>query len=457
MEETQVYFSGEASYTRLGADNTPAAEGKGRIFLEQEHFFLQGEKGEHLRLPYRNIIETEHSDYRVALGLSSGERLVLERLGYGYEDFLRLLFKLRGEMLLQDMLMHEKVRDHGFEAAYSRHDRNGNLLEEGRCEPRLYQTALVIIPEKSDPVRIPAGEIISLQDDQYRIAIATDYGEKFTFSKMGYQREGFKEALASLLHELEQEAFLLVRELLPLAEPDQLARVARLMRDGRAALRSEIEAVSPELWDQLEKQLESSPASAEYKYLKSLSSSRQGAVGIKRGLMGELTGTYIWFLVPLCSADPQKPGNAVALESFSDTGSGRATYFFRLFSRKAYAAGFKSEGEMEGEVEQILRQINHCMLAVNFRREPIYLSWEKLRQPRYVHYLYALQRLPALRKLRELYIGRVMHKSPEQWRRDVEELLAFNIATPEDDARWREEADGEEEESFEDRGGITAG
>ena len=114
MEETQVYFSGEASYKRLGADNTPAAEGKGRIFLEQEHFFLQGEKGEHLRLPYRNIIETEHSDYRVALGLSSGERLVLERLGYGYEDFLRLLFKLRGEMLLQDMLMHEKVRDHGF-------------------------------------------------------------------------------------------------------------------------------------------------------------------------------------------------------------------------------------------------------------------------------------------------------------------------------------------------------
>ncbi|MGB8780288.1 MAG: hypothetical protein WCD81_06520 [Candidatus Bathyarchaeia archaeon] len=34
-----------------------------------------------------------------------------------------------------------------------------------------------------------------------------------------------------------------------------------------------------------------------------------------------------------------------------------------------------------------------------------------------------------LQVLRSLYIGRVMHASPDQWKRDVIDLLRFNLKT----------------------------
>jgi hypothetical protein len=77
------------------------------------------------------------------------------------------------------------------------------------------------------------------------------------------------------------------------------------------------------------------------------------------------------------------------------------------------------------------------MLDINFRREPIYLPEERLDETDYVKYKIASQRIPSLQTLRNLYIGRVMHASPEQWKNDVMELLRFNVATLDDLAKWK--------------------
>jgi hypothetical protein len=76
------------------------------------------------------------------------------------------------------------------------------------------------------------------------------------------------------------------------------------------------------------------------------------------------------------------------------------------------------------------------MLDINFRREPIYLSDEKLKDPQYIRYRFAVQNLPSLQTLRDLFIGRVIHSTFEQWKTDVMDLLRFNIESSEDSEKW---------------------
>ena len=97
-------------------------------------------------------------------------------------------------------------------------------------------------------------------------------------------------------------------------------------------------------------------------YLKSLSKSGEIFVGIKRDLMGDLTGEYIWFLMPISS---QKGGNFFVMEAGSTIESGgKATYLFKMPTQE--------------DIESLAQKFNSCMLAINFRREPIYLKDEDL-------------------------------------------------------------------------------
>ena len=77
------------------------------------------------------------------------------------------------------------------------------------------------------------------------------------------------------------------------------------------------------------------------------------------------------------------------------------------------------------------------MLDINFRREPIYLPTERLEEAEYVKYKIALQRIPSLQLIRSLFIGRIIHSSPEQWKNDVMELLKFNVTAQDDTAKWK--------------------
>jgi hypothetical protein len=144
--------------------------------------------------------------------------------------------------------------------------------------------------------------------------------------------------------------------------------------------------------------------------------------------MGNITGEYIWFLVPIFNSDPGQPGNAIAMEATANDGSGRATYFFRITDPNNYLC-FKSLEKALIEVDNALKKINRHLITVNFRREPIYLTNEQLNSTAYVGYQRTISKVPSLRELRRLFIGRVMHYSPEQWKEAVIQLLRSNVST----------------------------
>lgn len=419
--------------TDIAGQETSSGEALAR--LEEENLAILPRFGEALFISYRDILDISEEGYRIRITLSSKEDLLLSNLGYRYEDFLRALSKLRNELLLEDMLMQEKLRRSGGEAEFVYWDEHGEERGRGKCEPRLYETAIVVMPERGDLVRIPYSDLLEISEEDYNLILTTECGGKVVLSKMGDQFHPFARALSTLSNELQLKVQSSLKELLPEFDPLVIRKAARFMKEGRAAKRSDIESISPDLWIELEKRLEVAAMKEEYEFLKALSQQEKICVGLKRELLEDLTGEYIWFLIPIYSVTRGEPGNAIAMEATTGEGGGKATYFFRIVSRKDYPEFKEIEG-LHKEVDNLIRRINRCMVDINFRREPIYLPDERLGEPQYLKYKFAVQRLPGLQTLRHLFIGRVIHVSPEQWKQDVMSLLKFNVSAQDDTIRW---------------------
>ena len=424
------------SYNLLESGGAAAGGGEASLELWKENFVLLPGDGSARTLTYREILQIIAGDYRVTLAPASGEKVLLYSLGYNFEDFLRHLYRLRGEVILKDMLMQEKVSRAGLQGEYRYVDEKGVALPGGPCEPRVYETALVIIPQAEDPIRIPFSDIETVTAEDYTLALTTWDNAKVIFSMMGSHLDPLKKALADAMNRLNQETEATLRELFPAVDPASLREAAALLRDGKAAACSLIEAISPHLWKGLEQIIELSPVKESYDFLKAKAQQDKICIGVKKGLFGDLSGIYFWFLIPIYSSDPERPGNAVAMEAFSagEVG-GQATYFFRLCGRRDYRRGGDLAG-LHREADTLLKTINRGMLTINFRREPIYLPDEKLQEQRYLKYLYAVNKLPALQDLRARFIGRVSHTSPEQWQENATGLLRFNVGTEDDAAVW---------------------
>ncbi len=444
-DEPPVILEADGVCTCTASGGVPLEVTPGKARLYEESFAFLPPFGPPFLVPLRDIVQISAEDYRIQLSLTAGSQLTLSSLGYRYEDFFRVLVHLRNEVLLKELLMHETVRKSGVEASFERYDRDGSLQRLGDGELRLYESGVVLLPQAGEPTRIPYGYLSAVLEEDYSLVLLTDFGERYRIGSLGSQRDAVARILSEILNEIGLRTQESLRHLVPDADPLTLRGAARLMKEGRAARRRDIEAVSPTLWTQLEARLQAVGIKEEYDFLQRFGAQELCCIGIKRGLLGGLTGEYLWFLIPLFNADPREPGNALAMEAASTTGpSGRATYFFRIVPRSEYPR-LAGTPEMEKRSEQAIADLNLGLSAINFRREPIYLSEERLLEPRYRKYRSALERVPELRRMRRAFIGRVFHVSRERWEADVLDLLSFHVRSLDDEETWQRDMGREEE------------
>lgn len=416
-------------------DGSEAAGEEANIELYEENILILPDLGGAMQIPYRDISHVDISDYRIHLSLISNESIVLSEAGYYFEDLARNLTNLRNEILIQDMLMQETLIKPGIEAQYTLYNGNEAVLGKGDCEVRLYEAAVIIIPQGQDPVRVPYCLISSVQTGDYELTLVLESGEGYSLYAMGREYDPFKKCLSEAINKLAQKTQSMLKQLLPMSDPLVIRKASRFMLEGKAAKRSDIESISKTLWSEMEKRLSISGIREEYEFLNTIAQKDKICIGIKQGLMGDLTKEYLWFLIPVYSTDPQKPGNAVIMEASSGDGSGKATYVFRMVGRENYKH-FSNIDALHHEADEFIKRLNYCMLAVNFRREPIYLSDEKLNDAKYVSYRTAITKLEELRELRELFIGRVIHTSGSKWSQDIMDLLEFNINAVSDSEKY---------------------
>jgi len=438
-EEEKSAIECSMSYALLDENGKQVAAGDGKGTINKEYLTVYPKFGDILPFHLRDISLIEAENYRITLPIFSKEKLILFNLGYCFEDFQRVLSDLRNEVIIKDLLMNETVRKPDVNMEFTCSDERGNAKQKGPARIRLYETGAVIIPQKGEFLRMPYSDIISVSEENYTIKVGTERGEQFLFEKMGSEFDAFLRQFSEIYNELQTRAVSSLKALYPPIDSVSLRRVAAIMREGKAARRADIESINPKLWQELEKKITSVALNDSYFFLKELARQEKTAIGFKRGLMGDLTGEYIWFLAPIYGTIEKGYGNAIAMEATEATGeesTGKATYFFRMVSRRDYPT-LKTPEQLDGEVDRLIKTINRCMLDINFRREPVYLLDERLDEADYVKYKIALQRIPSLQILRNLYIGRVVHASPEQWKNDVMELLKFNVTTLDDSTKWK--------------------
>ena len=437
-EKKKIVIQCSMSYALLDENEKEVATAECEGTIDEEYLTVFPRFGNILPFHLRQITTIEAENYRITLFLMSNEKLVLFNLGYYFEDFLRVLTDLRNEVIIKDMLMNETIKKSDVEMEFIYFDETGKEKQKDIGKLRLYETGLVIIPQKGEVFRVPYSDISNVSEENYSIKISTDFGEQLLFSKLGSEYDPFLKAFSDIYNALQTKIASSLSELYPGIDPVSLRRIVSIMKEGKAAKREDIEHINPQMWNVLEKKINDTGLKESYTFLKQLARQEKISIGFKRGLMGDLTGEYIWFLIPIYSVGEKDYGNAVVMEAMETTGEqsvGKATYFFKIVSRSDYP-NFTSLEKLDEEADRFIKTINRCMIDINFRREPIYLPDERLEEPAYFKYKIATQRIPSLRLLRSLYIGRVTHTSPEQWKNDVMDLLKFNVKTQNDFAKW---------------------
>ncbi len=339
------------------------------------------------------LLAVKAADYRITVS-TDREDLLLSKIGHLYEDFAHKLIRAFNEVIFKQLLMSEKTH---FEAA------GQYASPAGETSPavfRICETALVIMPETHMLVRLPFCLIANVCNEPYCFTVTDKLGRVYALQKLGWQTENFVREYDKRISALRNQT---CEKLCEIAPADDA--LAGLLMEGMIVPEEDVRTLSPSFADALYSRLQKSDIAQECAYLRTLSGDM--AVGIKRGLMGELTGETIHTLTPVFGK------NIVILESLGEGAA--ATYVFRM----------SEDGQVSRDNwRQWLLAFNDSMLAVNYRREPIYLSDEALKTEKYENYRGALHRSEGLQRLRTLFVGRAAHSGFEGWEKTIESYMA---------------------------------
>ena len=196
--EKPIEYSSYIEY--ISFENNRLAYGEGVLLLDHRSLNLVLDE-EKKAIPYFLITGIHDEDYIVNLYLENGEKIKLSQLGYEYENFLLNLYKLRGELLLQYMLMNEEKFAHSINAnfVYTGED---SIRSTGECEIRVYKSSLVVLPYKGEPIRLPLCYIKTHDISDYVLNISTYTGEIITLSMMGEKTDYCVRSLTKALDDM---------------------------------------------------------------------------------------------------------------------------------------------------------------------------------------------------------------------------------------------------------------
>ncbi len=406
-----------------------------------------------LRVDWADVDAVEVGDYLLRLKLASGEWIELSMLGKRTRELTDGLQQSLRAFQAKNLLLEEPVGGEAFEC---------ELTREGAsmaAQARIFATSLVLVPQAATPFNVPFGELESFAFDEGRYAVDVKaLGGELSLSKLGKQTQPFLRLLEQRLAELRQRGASALAALLPQVPSMQARRLGAALSDGVPARREQLDAISPAIWPALVQAAVRTKGLREtVEALSALCPPGEIAVAIKEtnqrqdseaddaptgeelaqagngdnqepgpvydgnpgnGTEEPMEGRVVWFAFPILAEDRKKPGNAVAVEAV--TRAGRATYFFRIAPPEVYQSA--SWEELRQLARDRVRSVSRALVALSFKREPIYLSQEKLDTAPYARYRLAMRLSTALRSSRATFVGRAIHG--KGWQKQLEAALA---------------------------------
>jgi len=411
-----------AKYKSLDKDGKIINEDDCKVALAEEGLFVIPNKGKEFYLYYSDIERLKGIDNQIEALVYDGFRYVFYYFGSYYEQFLHNLVSKRNYQMQKNLLMLDKDYQKEFEASFEFTDSERRTIKDGKAKIILYRNSLVVTPQEEDFFNINYCDIekIDFEPGKFSLNILLDLGEKLTLTMMGGRFEELKSDIERLIEEMYQRTAEMLKEYFPKGVSEwTILQLSRVLKQGKATKKSEIEEISPDLWgvlpriifkrpDEESSQEPDEERKAAFDYLLSLAGPENTYIGIRESFTSseEELKPIFWFLV----AFPKE--NAIASEVTNE--EGHATYFFRI----------KEDGKPSpDDVKRKVKEINRSMQALNFRRDVIRASDDEIKSDKFSRYRVALRKLPYLNRIRQDFIDRAIHTSEESWRKEVQKIL----------------------------------
>lgn len=407
--------------------------------IRREAIGLQPASGAPSVLDFAEIDFLLPGEHRFYLALEDGCRLEFSMLGRRFDEAFGALSGRLRDFQNKALLLDEAEGGERFEGSFRMPGATGT------AELRLYLSRLSIFPREHVPFAIALGEVeqASFDQDAYAVELVMRDGARVSVGKLGRATEAFFSLLQARLARLGGRTGEAIDALLPDLSFSQKRRLAALLPDGVPAARCAIDDIAPALWERMLGALLAPELAGEVRFLSARSLPGEQALALKEvhGLLNldgaaqdaedastpaaqdaarvHLGNHLAFFLFPILAPDRSLPGNAIAVEVASRTG--RATYLFRLVDRARYDV--EDWALLSKMARRRVAELSHSLVSLGFRRAPIHLSEEALRQPRHQIFRLALRHSPGLMAARSSFLGRAIHGPG--WQARVEALLAL--------------------------------
>jgi hypothetical protein len=404
-------YSGKFQYPTTSGQ--VLSEGACKVSFDAEKFTLVPASGPAIAFDLADVDKIRPAEWELALDLYSEKRVLLRQFGAAFggmsAEFVKAWrYRTLAALLLEDL---EEI---------ARYDAG----TPDPAEVRIFKSNIAVLPKAATPFRWRLAEVDSIEFDDAAYAFHLARGnERLTVSKLAKKTGEFGAKLREAFDALRQHTVEALRDRFPALDPDSLATFADFMREGRSVAMGNLAEIDPRLPDAIVDRAVSASLRPYFDWLRERAGQDRVMTGFKfvrpdgedsaEEPAGEQSGEedqgseedkdlFFWFFFPIPGA------NMVAWEA--TTGSGRATYFFRL------APG--------ADVEESIQRLTRALALISFRREPVYLPDRSLEeQPRFHKYAIAARKISEVRTLRAAYAGRAIHSSLEPWQSQAETIL----------------------------------
>jgi len=307
---------------------------------------------------------------------------------------------------------------------YSEKDIKGS----GYAAVHVYENNVTALPPDLTARRVPLCFVTGMDKSDYNLTLKLDTGESYSYAKLGYDTSPFATAVEKQIRALFEKTLAAIKEIDPSLTTVQASQLVKIMPQGAAAMLEQLTGIASSFKTALEEKIENTRAAEYYTEFKKMCEPAKIYIGFRKNeagadsggmadIIGGLTGGndpiealddneaetaqpdlyLLWLIVP-------SPNGQYAAVEFAEADS--ATFVY------------KTGGDFDG----FAKQLNRALEAINFKREVIRMTDEELKKPENADYYMAAKRTASLQFVRSNFVGRVIHSSPEAWKRKLTEM-----------------------------------
>jgi len=372
--------------------------GEARLTVEEDglscFLSLDGFKIKHADITAFDII-----NFRLIVQTGQGT-LTASQLGAQLNPLYMDLYEKYNNKVLKSLFVNQvPILDVKGEFKYN--DEGGSA--EGSAYIKLFDRCLCILPPNENARRIPLCFIQSIEKGNYSFKLILNTNETYELFRLGWDTESFQNKLNESMEIIRKNAIAAALALDSTLDALQTSQIARLMPEGVAAPLDTLNIISPSLAQAVELKIKESRAKETYLHFREICQTDEILVGTKSNLAGEDQKDIIWFVASKSKGD----GGIAAVEMALSEETAAATFLY------SFSGGWDIFG----------RKLNQAIEAIDFHREVISISDQELSTKENAEYRMTVKRTPSLQFIRKCYAGRVIHRTLDSWKKDLDAQL----------------------------------